>query len=427
MRLNVLIFLFIFIGLTAGEVQFDLSTYEPIAYKTVALSLFPQINSSYKDSFFNNMGSLTQNWLITKSSEIRFNEFSFMNNIFAGATKQREDSIPARRLTSLYGAHIISYQHRKYLKPYKFFFQSHSNILFAHNYSFVEGIGHNTNTHTLTPTQSLSIGFGRINDVTYPAVCLQAFRMLYKKGMLQKKAPEDIQLTSQLFERLKRKRIWDQREARIAQIKEITDYIYAKEITSSLNPEQLMQFLDIWQYGFSQERKHGHEFQFAAYAEFWDIIDEIKSSNERGYINNMNPEKYFTRESFVSLLAQFEIHRSPNLTHTRSLFFETMFGGSSSNSALLTCSFRPSISFYPTLRSTISLTNNSTFLSNNDYRHDNTNFNSSLFINTSNVTVEYFVRPQLSYTGKWDIEVTNNYLEDNPKHEFLFGMTYHIK
>lgn len=432
MKLKSLLLLFLLSVqfLTAGEIQFDLSTYEPVEYKTTKLSLLPSVTSLYKDSLFYTIGSFSQVWSLTRSYDIRLQDFSFDNMVTILTSKQTKGALPEYRQTRILNNHTVSYEHRKYKKPEKFFLQSNSNIMFSHGYYFKEGKGYEDKSHNLTSAQSLGLGFGRIKDVTFPAVCLQAFRTFQQSGQLRRKSPENIHQVSQLFEQLKKERSWDWRKTRIKQIKDITTYLYSEGITSPLNPEQLMEFLDIWEFGFTQERKHGHEFHFSANIKVWDLINELKDQNARSISKSPLIENQYFYETTTTLIAQFEIHRSPSLKHTRSLYFEIMWGNGEKSGSLSSLSIQPSLSFYPTLRSTISLSNLFTHYIANNNRGEFNNYNddyTSITSNTFNATFNYFVRPQLSYTGKWDLIYESDDMEDNTFHEFQFGMTYHIK
>ena len=110
---------------------------------------------------------------------------------------------------------------------------------------------------------NISIGLGRINDVTYAVVALN---MLDRINSLKKGKPvtADIQPFAQYIEKLKRKRKYDLREALIDDIDSIYSYLKDKKVIDSCSSTArlIMELYDQWKYAGYPIRESGYKFKF---------------------------------------------------------------------------------------------------------------------------------------------------------------------
>jgi len=104
----------------------------------------------------------------------------------------------------------------------------------------------------------ISIGKGRVEDVTFAAVALQIFDKIDDLNLL-KKVPEkkDIQAFSRFLHERKKRRVFDTRKGVIDDVSALTAYLEQQGFLEKVSPELVMEIDDQWNYAFTQERRSG--------------------------------------------------------------------------------------------------------------------------------------------------------------------------
>lgn len=107
---------------------------------------------------------------------------------------------------------------------------------------------------------TFGLGVGRINYVTYSAVANHTIKYLYKKNKLTKNDKNTLLELAKLYEKLKRERTFDSRDARIEHFSKICQWLKDTNVSKELTMVEAMNLLDQWEYAFNQSRSIGSRF-----------------------------------------------------------------------------------------------------------------------------------------------------------------------
>jgi hypothetical protein len=120
------------------------------------------------------------------------------------------------------------------------------------------------NYQSLTFSSGLnaSIGTGWIADVTGAAIALHMVDCIGRlNGRPQQVSGNTMQRLAETIDRLRRRRIFDSRLADIESIDTLCRFLLSEKITDTASVRLAMEINDIWNYGFNQQRYYGKEFK----------------------------------------------------------------------------------------------------------------------------------------------------------------------
>jgi hypothetical protein len=107
-----------------------------------------------------------------------------------------------------------------------------------------------------------SIGMGWIADMTGAAIALHMTDCVSRlSGRSQKFSPAQLQDLALAIDRLRRRRIFDSRIANIESVDTLCQILASGKGLDSTTVRLAMEINDIWNYGFSQQRHYGKEFK----------------------------------------------------------------------------------------------------------------------------------------------------------------------
>lgn len=288
---------------------------------------------------------------------------------------------------------------------------------------------------------SLSAGYGRVSDIGYSAVAIHIMHYLQEHNLLYNETKETLIRLSQRLETLKRERVLDRRESKIEHISKICNWLERENITKELLPIHIMKIADIWDYAFTQKRGKGHTIKLGMYGEnrfsykykteleilkqfdttltdHLVLSDEVVDSLflETPIIEVYNSEKTIDQNYTVGPRLRWNIHKSIGMKKHLSCstdiragrHFDKPFKEEISKTNSLRAYIDLSYAIYPSMRSTVTINNGCSYYKLYRKQRNFDYYNSDRWINTSNLTLTYYLSPRVSFStyGRYSLHIS---------------------
>jgi hypothetical protein len=468
---------------TAAATNFRIIDYKPVGYRLQRLIVSPSFNvsshsasdpTSYEaideSASTNGSGGASANHYYRSQSSMSDLELSTSAsaNEATGASSQRSSPVEEESFSStqedpnLYCSASNRTRFRRYLSKGLFFEcmatpfvycqpDYRSRYVDAWMYSQGADSSHYTglsretesNYYSVSSAFNAGIGAGWVADVTGAAIALyMADRIATASGRAQKFTNEQMQNLALAVDRLRRRRIFDTREANIESIDTLCQTLISQKFMDTANVRLAMELNDIWNYGFNQRRYYGREIKCMPLAEVHYDRSELK---ERTYfVDSIGPadpaitahdvsewpatqtssDQTYDRSYAYSYGAEvsasfsrpcgrfFQLDGSVAVSGTMNTIHDSAStdGGSAFNGTFPNAvgSMSLTFSWYPSIRSSIVL--NSSLMESADFRFTARNVSGEEFSSwaysqrrlyytsaSSSLQVSYYISPRCSY------------------------------